>query len=191
MPGLWRGTVVMSDPKYVSTAGATPAYLSVFQNLAPNVWLFLDPKDETKIASANVGLMRSVVRNPDGSFEFHNEAWKSFPGPEHVAGRDDWCNAFVLVKNDQGDAQIVMLSNSRRTRRATTTTRRSARSAGRDGFARRGRRDTRRDARRVSWRRQRGEADQAVSDVSVDAETRDARKKGAKRETRSFIVFRA
>ena len=113
MPGLWRGTVVMSDPKYVSTAGATPAYLSVFQNLAPNVWLFLDPKDETKIASANVGLMRSVVRNPDGSFEFHNEAWKSFPGAEHVAGRDDWCNAFVLVKNDEGDAQIVMLSNSR------------------------------------------------------------------------------
>ena len=96
MPGLWRGTVVMSDPKYVSTAGATPAYLSVFQNLAPNVWLFLDPKDETKIASANVGLMRSVVRNPDGSFEFHNEAWKSFrgrntsPGGTTGATRSSW-----------------------------------------------------------------------------------------------------
>jgi hypothetical protein len=114
MPGLWRGTMVVSDPKYVSIAGATPAYLSVFRNLAPNAWLFLDANDETKIVSANVGVMRSVVADAeDGSFEFHNEAWKSFPGPEHVAGRDDWCNAFVLVKNDEGDAQIVMLSNSR------------------------------------------------------------------------------
>ena len=112
MPGLWRGTIMWSDPKYVFVAGASPAYLSLFQNLAPNVWLFLDPNDETKIASANVGRMRSVVENADGSFEFHNEAWKSFPGPEHVAGRDDWCNAFVLVKNDEG-AEIVMLSNSR------------------------------------------------------------------------------
>ena len=114
MPGLWRGTMVVSDPKYVSIAGATPAYLSVFQNLAPNAWLFLDPNDETKIVSANVGLMRSVVAADaeDGSFEFHNEAWKSFPGPEHVAGRDDWCNAFVLVKKREGD-EIVMLSNSR------------------------------------------------------------------------------
>jgi hypothetical protein len=108
MPGLWSGTMVANDEKYVSILGATPTFLSVFQGAAPNAWVFMDPEDETKIASANVGLMRSVKEREDGSFEFTNEAWKYTPGPEHVAGRDDWCNAFVLR-----DDSVYMLSNSR------------------------------------------------------------------------------
>jgi hypothetical protein len=108
MPGLWSGTMVANDEKYVSILGATPTFLSVFQGAAPNAWVFMDPEDETKIASANVGLMRSVKEREDGSFEFTNEAWKYTPGPEHVAGRDDWCNAFVLR-----DDSVYILSNSR------------------------------------------------------------------------------
>lgn len=108
MPGFYLGTLVGSDEKYVSVAGAAPTIWSSFQGAAPNAWLFLDPEDHKIVASANVGLMRSVEENEDGSFTFRNDAWKFTPGPDHVAGRDDWCNTIVL----RGD-EWVQLSDSR------------------------------------------------------------------------------
>jgi hypothetical protein len=146
LPGLWKGTKV-SQVKHVArvtgrdSEGArggsggdvreVPMYTQIIEGYAPNPWLLLDPKDQTKIISSNImwgyfseapemfttdAARAGILQRGDGDAAragvnnvYFNRAFKYTAGDKHPGGRKRWCNNYVV--RDDGK-QMFMLSNS-------------------------------------------------------------------------------
>ena len=108
LPGLWKGTEFYAQDNGVVTEG--PIYTVITEGYAPNPWIFLDAENSSKIVSANVGKFSGAERLPNGANVYRNAVFKYMPGTdaEHRAGRERWCNSYVVVDDDE----MFMLSNS-------------------------------------------------------------------------------
>jgi len=60
----------------------------------------MEREDPTVIVSANIGRQSGAETRADGSKVFFNTPFKWTAGPEHEAGRDVWCNAYVIEDDD-------------------------------------------------------------------------------------------
>ena len=98
-----------------------PMYTQIIEGYAPNPWLLLDPKDQTKIISSTI--MRGYFSEAPEMFTtepkmkneeeedkvYFNRAFKYTAGDKHPGGRKRWCNNYVV--RDDGK-QMFMLANS-------------------------------------------------------------------------------
>ena len=141
--GLWKGAEVArvsavgefdegargGDGDDRGDVTRAPSYTQMIEGYAPNPWLFLDPRDHSKIVSSNIGWgyfseapemfakKEQKKKNEDGTSAaagvgdrvFFNRVFKYTAGGNHPGGREQWCNNYVARADGK---QLIMLSNS-------------------------------------------------------------------------------